>query len=177
MFVPKLYTMGNSRPSMNSTGVMVLSSERNSTSILAPTAHRIYSGISSLIRALVSCRMTLMPPKKVSFRSTFLICWTAFIVSSLALGPSNRTMSMVESFLPNMNCCTSAGSISVGMLGSITSLSQKVWVTPGTASMSFFMAISSFVGKPSTVIIPVEARWKSSSRATSPIMESRSCGR
>ena len=49
--------------------------------------------------------------------------------------------------------------------------------TPGTASISFFMAISSFVGKPSTVIMPVEARWKSSSRATSPIMESRSCGR
>lgn len=80
------------------------------------------------------------------------------MVSSLALGASKRTISMVESFLPNMNCCTSAGSISVGMLGSITSLSQKVWVTPGTASMSFFMAISSFVGKPSTVIIPVEAK-------------------
>ena len=45
---------GNSRPSMNSTGVMVLSSERNSTSILAPTAHRMYSGISlSLIH--ISC--------------------------------------------------------------------------------------------------------------------------
>ena len=29
----------------------------------------------------------------------------------------------------------------------------------------------------STGMITVEARWKSSSRATSPIMESRSCGR
>ena len=118
-----------------------------------------------------------MPPKKQSFRSSFSIWLTAFIVSSLALGASKRTMSMVESFLPNMNCCTSAGSISVGMLGSITSLSQKVCMTPGTASMSFFMAMSSLVGRPSTVIMPVDARWKSSSRATSPIMESRSCGR
>ena len=127
--------------------------------------------------ALVSCRMTLMPPKKQSLRSSFSICLTASMVSSLALGASKRTISMVESFLPNMNCCTSAGSMAVGMLGSITSLSQKVWVTPGTASISFFMAMSSLVGRPSTVIIPVEARWKSSSRATSPIMESRSCGR
>ena len=121
--------------------------------------------------------MTLMPPKKQSLRSSFSICLTASMVSSLALGASKRTISMVESFLPNMNCCTSAGSMAVGMLGSITSLSQKVWVTPGTASISFFMAMSSLVGRPSTVIIPVEARWKSSSRATSPIMESRSCGR
>ena len=118
-----------------------------------------------------------MPPKKQSLRSTFLICATAFMVSSLALEPSKRTSIMVESFLPNKNCCTEAGSISVGMLGSITSLSQKACMTPGTASMSFFMAISSWVGRPSTVIIPVEARWKSFSNAISPTMESSSGGR
>ena len=42
---------------------------------------------------------------------------TACIVSSLTLEPPSRTMRMVESFLPNINCWTSAGSISVGTAG------------------------------------------------------------
>ena len=101
--------------------------------------------------------MTLMPPKKQSRRSTFLICATASMVSSLTLEPPSRTMRMVESFLPNRNFCTSAGSISTGMAGSTTSLSQNVCNTPGMASISCFMASSSWVGRPSTVIMLVEA--------------------
>ena len=109
--------------------------------------------------SLVSLRMTLMPPKKQFFRSIFLIWATACIVSSLTLEPPSWTMRMVESFLPNINCWTSAGSISVGTAGSSTSLSQKVFSTSGTSSISAFMASSSLVGIPSTVIMLVEARW------------------
>ena len=99
------------------------------------------------------------------------------MVSSLALGASKRTISMVESFLPNMNCCTSAGSISVGMLG-VDHIAEPEGL--GDAGHGFYLLFhgDEFIGwQASTVIIPVEARWKSSSRATSPIMESRSCGR
>ena len=157
--VPKLYTSGNSSPAMNSSGVMVPSSARNSTSRQAPPPSNKYRGISCVTRAFVSSKMTLMPPKKQSRRSTFLIWITASIVSSLTLEPPSRTMRMVESFLPKRNFCTSAGSISFGMAGSTTSLSQKVCKTPGIWSMSAFMASSSWVGSPSTVIMLVDASW------------------
>ena len=159
---------------MNKNGVSQLSSERNSTSRQPPTAQSTYQGISPMTSSLVSLRMTLMPPKKQSFRSIFLIWATACIVSSLTLEPPSWTMRMVESFLPNINCWTSAGSISVGTAGSSTSLSQKVFSTSGTSSISAFMASSSLVGIPSTVIMLVEARWKSVSSSSWPTRESSS---
>ena len=102
----------------------------------------------------------------------------ALMVLSDALGSSNRTIIMVESFLPYIMFVTSPGKISFGTVTSTTSLSQKQLVTPSTASMSCFILSSSAVGiSPSTVTIAVDARPKSLSRYLSPSIDSNSDGR
>ena len=99
MLVPKLYAMGNSRPSIKINGTTVLFRLRNSTTRLQPTAHSTYSGISWSIRDLVSAKIADIPPIKQSLRRMLLISPMACMVSALALVPSNCTSSMVAPVL------------------------------------------------------------------------------
>ncbi len=82
-------------PNINSRGITVSFMLRNRISREAPTAQRIYSGISSCTRARVSSRIADIPPIKQFSRSRLLISRCAAIVVSCALGFSNRTISMV----------------------------------------------------------------------------------
>ena len=76
-------------PSIKMSGTTVSFRLRNRISNEAPTAQRIYKGISSLTRLLVSSKIADIPPMKQSLFKMFLICFCAFIVLASALGASN----------------------------------------------------------------------------------------